>query len=56
MSGEGGGFVGDSLHHVSVPTKRIDVVIKEREAATVKVSRHPRFGNGHPHAGGHTLT
>ncbi len=56
MSGDRGGFRGNSLHHVAIAANRPDVVVEQLESRTIEICRQPAFGDGHAHAVRDALT
>ena len=49
VSGQRGGFVGDSLHEVAVAADDVRPVIDDRVARSIEHRREMRFGDRHPH-------
>src|SRR5262245_41880601 len=49
-------FAGDSLHHVAVPAKRVDVEVEHVEAGPIVILGKKESGYRHPNASGHSLT
>src|SRR5712671_4283073 len=56
MSGDRGGFRGNSFHHVAIAANRPDVVVEQLESRTIEICREPGFGDGHAHAVRDALT
>src|SRR5215472_14279263 len=56
MSRDRSCFAGDSLHHIAVSAKCVNIEIEYGEAGAIVSLCKKAFGNRHPNAGGHPLT